>query len=103
MTHFARKEIASGKETVFERVPGVCGEAYEGCENIVELARELHVSRRQLYGGVTSWIPRILGMEMSEQNARAFTLRKEVNHLKRVLAEKKFGLALKHVRRSARA
>jgi hypothetical protein len=34
-------------------------------------------------------------MEMSGKT-RAFTLRKEVNHLKRVLAEKKFSLALKH-------
>jgi hypothetical protein len=41
-------------------------------------------------------------MEMSGKT-RAFTLRKEVNHLKRVLAEKKFSLALKHDRRSARA
>jgi hypothetical protein len=33
-------------------------------------------------GGVTSWIPRIFGMQMSGQNARAFTLRKFCKSLK---------------------
>ena len=53
------------------------GEA-QGCENIVALARELHVSHRQLFtGGVTSWIPGIPGMEMPGQNARASSCAKK--------------------------
>jgi hypothetical protein len=69
----------------------------------VALARELHVSRQAtFYRWRDELDPRIPGMEMSGKT-RAFTLRKEVNHLKRVLAEKKFSLALKHDRRSARA
>jgi hypothetical protein len=33
-------------------------ERLRGCENIVALAKELHVSRSQPIGGGTSWIPR---------------------------------------------
>jgi len=54
----------------------------------VALAKELHVSRRQLYRWRDELDPEIPGMEAAGQNARASTLRKEVNHLKRVLAEK---------------
>ena len=65
-------------------------ERLRGCENIVALARELHVSRRQLYRWRDELDPEIPGMGMQAlgQNARTSTLRKEVNHLKRVLAEK---------------
>jgi transposase-like protein len=63
-------------------------ERLRGCENIVALARELQVSRRQLYRWRDELDPEIPGMETPGQNARASTLRKEVNHLKRVLAEK---------------
>jgi putative transposase len=63
-------------------------ERLRGCENIVALAKELHVSRRQLYRWRDELDPEIPGMEAAGQNARASTLRKEVNHLKRVLAEK---------------
>jgi transposase-like protein len=63
-------------------------ERLRGCENIVALARELHVSRRQLYRWRDELDPEIPGMEAPGQNARASTQRKEVNHLKRVLAEK---------------
>src|SRR5215469_626599 len=63
-------------------------ERLRGCENIVALAKELHVSRRQLYRWRDELDPEIPGMELPGQNARASTLRKEVNHLKRVLAEK---------------
>jgi Transposase len=60
----------------------------EAAKNIVALARELHVSRRQLYRWRDELDPEIAGMEVPGQNARTSTLRKEVNHLKRVLAEK---------------
>ena len=63
-------------------------ERLRGCENIVALARELQVSRRQLYRWRDELDPEIPGMEARGQDARASTLRKEVNHLKRVLAEK---------------
>ena len=63
-------------------------ERLRGCENIVALARELHVSRRQLYRWRDELDPEIAGMEAPGQKARTSTLRKEVNHLKRVLAEK---------------
>jgi len=54
----------------------------------VAVAKELDVSRRQLYRWREEMDPEIPGMETPGQNARANTLRKEVNHLKRVLAEK---------------
>jgi len=57
------------------------------CENIVELANELGISRRLLY----TWREKLEPMERSEgppANARETTLRKEVSRLKRVLAEK---------------
>ena len=63
-------------------------ERLRGCENIVALAKQLHVSRRQLYRWRDELDPEIPGMELRGQSARASTLRKEVNHLKRVLAEK---------------
>jgi transposase-like protein len=63
-------------------------ERLRGCENIVALARELQVSRRQLYRWRDELDPEIPGMEALGQDARASTLRKEVNHLKQVLAEK---------------
>ena len=63
-------------------------ERLRGCESIVALARELQVSRRQLYRWRDELDPEIPGMEAPGQDARASTLRKEANHLKRVLAEK---------------
>ena len=63
-------------------------ERLRGCENIVALAKELHVSRRQLYRWRDEMDPELPGMEVPGQQARTSTLRKEVNHLKRVLAEK---------------
>jgi transposase-like protein len=62
-------------------------ERLRGCENIKALARELHVSRRQLYRWRDELDPEIPGMEALGQK-RTSTLRKEVNQLKRVLAEK---------------
>jgi transposase-like protein len=57
------------------------------CENIVELANELGISRRLLYG----WREKLEPMDRGGEppaNAREATLRKEVSRLKRVLAEK---------------
>jgi transposase-like protein len=60
-----------------------------GCESIVALTKELGVSRRQLY----RWRDELDPGEPEVgkppgQKSRVSTLRKEVNHLKRVLAEK---------------
>jgi transposase-like protein len=55
----------------------------------VVLARELGVSRRQLYRWRDELDPEEPGVEKPPgQASRTSTLRKEVNHLKRVLAEK---------------
>jgi len=64
-------------------------ERLRGCENIVGLAKELGVSRRQLYRWRDELDPEeaVVG-KPPLKNSRASTLRKEVNHLKRVLAEK---------------
>jgi transposase-like protein len=71
------------------------------CENIVELAKELGISRRLLYG----WREKLAALDCSgapPATAREATLRKEVRRLKRVLAEKVlevdcFTGALQHV------
>ncbi len=71
------------------------------CENIVELAKELGISRRLLYRWREKLEP--LGRRGAPPaNAREATLRKEVSQLKRVLAEKVlevdfFKGALQHV------
>ena len=56
------------------------------CENIVELAKELGISRRLLY----TWREKLEPQESNgpPANSREVTLRKEVSQLKRVLAEK---------------
>jgi transposase-like protein len=57
------------------------------CDNIVELAKELGISRRLLY----TWREKLEPVESGEgapANSREITLRKEVSRLKRVLAEK---------------
>jgi transposase-like protein len=67
----------------------VAVERLRGCENIVALAKELGVSRRQLYRWRDELDPEEPGLGKSAgEKSRASTLRKEVNHLKRVLAEK---------------
>ncbi len=70
------------------------------CENIVTLAKELGISRRLLY----TWREQLEPRESHgpPANAREATLRKELSHLKRVLAEKVlevdcFTGALQHV------
>ncbi len=60
-----------------------------GCDNIAGLALELGVSRRQLYRWRDELDPEeVVVGKPPLKNSRASTLRKEVNHLKRVLAEK---------------
>jgi len=62
-------------------------ERLKQCDNIVELAKELGVHRRLLYG----WREKLEPVESGEgppANSRESTLRKEVSRLKRVLAEK---------------
>ena len=56
------------------------------CDNIVELAKELGISRRLLY----TWREKLEPRESHGPpvNSRETTLRKEVSQLKRVLAEK---------------
>jgi transposase-like protein len=60
-----------------------------GCESIVALTKELGVSRRQLYRWRDELEPEEAEVgKPAGQKARVSTLRKEVNHLKRVLAKK---------------
>jgi transposase-like protein len=60
-----------------------------GCESIVALTKELGVSRRQLYRWRDELDPEEPGLRKGGgEKSRVSTLRKEVNHLKRVLAEK---------------
>jgi transposase-like protein len=66
----------------------MCVERLKQCENIVELSAELGVNRRQLY----RWRDQLDPVDSEDgpppQNSRESTLRKEVNQLKRVLADK---------------
>ena len=57
------------------------------CDNIGELANELGIHRRLLY----AWREKLEPLERDEgppATSREATLRKEISHLKRVLAEK---------------
>jgi len=57
------------------------------CDNIGELAKELGIHRRLLY----AWREKLEPLEGGEGppgTSREATLRKEISHLKRVLAEK---------------
>jgi len=67
----------------------VAVERMKGCENIVALTRELGVSRRQLYRWRDELDPEEPAVEKpGGKKSRVSTLRKEVNQLKRVVAEK---------------
>ena len=57
------------------------------CDNIGELAKELGIHRRLLYAWREKLAPLACG-EGPPGTSREATLRKEVSHLKRVLAEK---------------
>jgi transposase len=65
-----------------------CVERMKQCDDISALSRELDIDRRLLY----RWRDQLEPPHKSEwpppQNSRESTLRKEVNQLKRVLAEK---------------
>ena len=77
------------KRRYSEHFRQVAVERMKGCESIVALTKELGVSRRQLYRWRDEVDPEEHEAgEPSGQKSRVSTLRKEVNHLKRVLAEK---------------
>ena len=62
-------------------------ERLESCENIVALSQELGVHRRLLY----KWRDQLAPVEDGEQapaNSREGDLRKQINRLKRVVADK---------------
>src|ERR1700740_1144003 len=84
MTHLAGKELRVAKRRYTKEFREFAVERLRGCENIVALAKELHVSRRQLYRWRDEMDPELPGMEVPGQQARTSTLRKEANHLKRV-------------------
>jgi transposase len=63
-------------------------ERLKNCDNILALSRELGVHRRLLYKWRDQLEPVDLPQESLPQNSREFTLRKEVQQLKRLLAEK---------------
>ena len=62
-------------------------ERFRPCENIVQLAKELNVPTQTLY----RWneeAEREFGAEFATEKSRESRLRREVHHLKRLLAEK---------------
>jgi transposase len=63
-------------------------ERLKSCDNIVALSRELGVHRRLLYKWRDQLDPAEMPEESPPQNSRESTLRKEVNRLKRLLADK---------------
>ena len=77
------------KRRYSEHFRHVAVERMRGCESIVALTKELGVSRRQLYRWRDELDPEEPGLGKAVgEKSRVSTLRKEVNHLKRVLAEK---------------
>jgi len=76
------------KRRYSEHFRQVAVERMKGCESIVALTKELGVSRRQLYRWRDEMDPEPEVGKPPGQKSRVSTLRKEVNHLKRVLAEK---------------
>jgi transposase-like protein len=82
--HVAKKRVGRYPKE-FRRI---AVERLKSCDNIVALSRELGVHRRLLY----KWRDQLDAAEMPEesrpQNSRESTLRKEVNQLKRLLADK---------------
>jgi transposase len=85
-------QVAKKRKTRMGRYPKefrrMAVERLKSCDNIVALSRELGVHRRLLY----KWRDQMDAAEISEesppQTSRDFALRKEVNQLKRLLAEK---------------
>jgi transposase-like protein len=66
----------------------MCVERLKQCENIVALSEELGIHRRLLYRWRDHFDPVDSDDGPPAQNSRESTLRKEVNQLKRVLADK---------------
>ena len=62
-------------------------ERLKGCDNIIELSKELGVHRRLLYKWRDQWEP-IDDGEAPPENSRERELRLQVAHLKRVVADK---------------
>jgi hypothetical protein len=85
----SRKGTASGKETVFGALPAGRSGATERVREDRGTRRGAGRSRRQLYRWRDELDPEepVVGKPPG-QKSRASTLREEVNHLKRVLAEK---------------
>ena len=93
MTHFAGKELRVARPKYSKEFQQAAVERLRDSENITKLAVELGVSRRQLYRWRDELDPdeAVVG-KPPVKDSRASTLRKEVNHLKRVLAEKTLGV-----------
>jgi transposase len=85
----AKKRVAQKRRRYSKEFRRRAVQRMRNCENIVALAEEIGVSRIQLY----RWrdqqdLAEQGGGESSSQNSRESTLRKEMNQLKRVLAQK---------------
>ena len=78
-----------GKQKYSKEFKQAAIERMGSCGHIVALAAELGVARRQLYRWRDESDPEESAVDvLGPKEARTSTLRKEVNHLKRVLAEK---------------
>ena len=85
-------QVARKRKTRVGRYPKefrrMAVERLKSCDNIVALSRELGVHRRLLYKWRDQLDPAEIAEESPPQTSRESTLRKEVNQLKRLLAEK---------------
>jgi transposase-like protein len=89
VTHCAGKDLRVGKQKYSKEFKQAAVERMRSCGHIVALAAELGVARRQLYRWRDELDPEESAVDvLGPKEARTSTLRKEVNHLKRVLAEK---------------
>ena len=89
VTHCAGKDLRVGKQKYSKEFKQATVERMRSCGHIVALAAELGVARRQLYRWRDELDPEESAIDvLGPKEARTSTLRKEVNHLKRVLAEK---------------
>jgi transposase-like protein len=89
VTHCAGKDLRVGKQKYSKEFKQAAVERMRSCGHIVALAAELGVARRQLYRWRDELDPEESAIDvLGPKEARTSTLRKEVNHLKRVLAEK---------------
>ena len=73
MAHLQQRKLRVSKRRYTKEFREFAVERLRGCENIVALARELQVSRRQLYRWRDELDPEIPGMEAPGQDARAST------------------------------